>query len=153
MSDQNREDELAIRSLLERYCEGVNQRDAAVWGSTWAEDAVWELPHLGMDGLKGRDTIVGAWLEAMKLFPFVNMMAMPGMISVEQDRATMRSYTDEVAVTADGSELRPRGQYDDELVKVGGTVAVQSPYVHGVARRVMMRLLKRRGDRRLSRHR
>ena len=120
MSDQNREDELAIRSLLERYCEGVNQRDAAVWGSTWAEDAVWELPHLGMDGLKGRDTIVGAWLEAMKLFPFVNMMAMPVMISVEQDRATMRSYTDEVAVTADGSELRPRGQYDDELVKVEG---------------------------------
>jgi hypothetical protein len=73
-----------------------------------------------MDGLKGRDTIVGAWLEAMKMFPFVNMMAMPGMISVEKDRATMRSYTDEVAVTADGSELRPRGQYDDELVKVAG---------------------------------
>ena len=56
MSDQSREDELAIRSLLERYCEGVNQRDAAVWGSTWAEDAVWELPHLGMDGLNGRPT-------------------------------------------------------------------------------------------------
>ena len=50
----------------------------------------------------------------------MNMMAMPGMISVEQDRATMRSYTDEVAVTSDGTELRPRGQYDDELIKVAG---------------------------------
>jgi hypothetical protein len=32
----------------------------------------------------------------------------------------MRSYTDEVAVTQDGTELRPRGQYDDECVKVDG---------------------------------
>ena len=100
MSDQY-QDQLAIRALLERYCEGVNQRDADIWGGTWAAEAVWELPHLGMDGLKGRETIVGAWLEAMKMFPFVNMMAMPGSISVEGDRATMRSYTDEVAVTQD----------------------------------------------------
>ena len=119
MSDQH-QDQLAIRALLERYCEGVNQRDADIWGATWAVDAVWELPHLGMDGLKGRETIVGAWLEAMKVFPFVNMMAMPGSISVDADRATMRSYTDEVAVTQDGTELRPRGQYDDECVKIDG---------------------------------
>jgi hypothetical protein len=55
--------------------------------------------------LKGRETIVAAWLEAMKMFPFVNMMAMPGVIHVEGDRATMRSYTDEVAVMQDGTEL------------------------------------------------
>ena len=119
MSDQY-QDQLAIRALLERYCEGVNQRDADIWGGTWAAEAVWELPQLGMDGLKGRETIVGAWLEAMKMFPFVNMMAMPGSICVDGDRATMRSYTDEVAVTQDGTELRPRGQYDDECVKVDG---------------------------------
>ena len=119
MSDQY-QDQLAIRALLERYCEAVNQRDADMWGATWAVDAVWELPHLGMDGLKGRETIVSAWLEAMKMFPFVNMMAMPGSISVDGDRATMRSYTDEVAVTQDGTEMRPRGQYDDECVKVEG---------------------------------
>ena len=61
MSDQHFEDQQGIRALLERYCEGVNQRDADVWGSTWAEDAVWELPHLDMEGLQGRETIVGAW--------------------------------------------------------------------------------------------
>ena len=42
----NFEDQLEIRALLERYCDGVNQRDAEIWGSTWANDAVWELPHL-----------------------------------------------------------------------------------------------------------
>jgi len=120
MCDQHFEEQQAIRALLERYCDGVNQRDAEIWGSTWSEDAVWELPHLDMEGLTGRDTIVAAWLEAMKMFPLVNMMAMPGMIRVEGDRATMRSYTDEVAVTQDGTELRPRGQSDDECVKVAG---------------------------------
>ncbi len=120
MCDQHFEEQQAIRVLLERYCDGVNQRDADIWGSTWAEDAVWELPHLGMEGLKGRVTIVAALLEAMKMFPFVNMMAMPGVITVDGDHATMRSYTDEVAVTQDGTELRPRGQYDDECVKVAG---------------------------------
>lgn len=120
MGDQCFDEQQAIRALLERYCDGVNQRDAETWGSTWAEDAIWELPHLDMEGLKGRETIVAAWLEAMKMFPFVNMMAMPGVIKVEGDRGTMRSYTDEVAVTQDGTELRPRGQYDDECVKVAG---------------------------------
>ena len=120
MGDQCFDEQQAIRALLERYCDGVNQRDAEIWGSTWAEDAIWELTHLDMEGLKGRETIVAAWLEAMKMFPFVNMMAMPGVIKVEGDRATMRSYTDEVAVTQDGTELRPRGQYDDECVKVAG---------------------------------
>ena len=60
MSDQQFEDQQGIRAFLERYCEGVNQRDAEVWGYTWAEDAVWELPHLEMAGLQGRETIVGA---------------------------------------------------------------------------------------------
>ena len=41
-------DNLAIRALLDRYCDGVNQRDAELWGSTWAADAVWEIPHLAI---------------------------------------------------------------------------------------------------------
>jgi len=120
MSSDTLMDQLQIRALLERYCDGVNQRDAEIWGSTWAEDAVWELPHLEMEGLQGRDVIVAAWVEAMKLFPFVNMMAHPGFIAVQGDRATMRSYTTEVAVTTDGQEIRPRGEYHDECIRENG---------------------------------
>jgi uncharacterized protein (TIGR02246 family) len=120
MVESTHHDQLEIRALLDRYCDGVNQRDADIWGSTWAEDAVWELPHLEMEGLQGRDTIIAAWLEAMKLFPFVNMMAQPGYIQVDGDKATMRSYTTEVAVTQDGNEIRPRGEYQDECVRVDG---------------------------------
>ena len=52
---KNFEDQLEIRALLERYCDGVNQRDAAIWGSTWADNAIWELPHLDMAGITGRE--------------------------------------------------------------------------------------------------
>ena len=119
MPESYQADRLAIRELLECYCDGVNQRDADLWGSTWVQNAVWELPHLNIE-VQGRDDIVASWIQAMQQFPFVNMMAMPGFISVEGDRAMMRSYTDEVAVTQDGTEIRPRGQYDDECVKVSG---------------------------------
>lgn len=114
------EDREQIRELLAVYCDAVNQRDAELWGSTWAEDAVWELPHLDMDDIKGREAIVASWVEAMKLFPFVNMMGEAGSIEVDGDRAVMRSYTAEVAVMQDGKEIRPRGQYDDKCVKRDG---------------------------------
>ncbi len=113
------EDRELIRELIERYCDAVNQRDAEAWGATWAEEADWELPHLDVK-ISGRDAIVSAWLDAMKMFPFVNMMAQAGSIEVDGDRAVMRSYTAEVAVLEDGKEIRPRGEYADECVKLNG---------------------------------
>ncbi len=73
-----------------------------------------------MESVKGKAAIVTAWVDSMKLFPFVNMMAMPGTIRIEGDVAHVRSYTSEVAVMQDGTELRPRGQYDDIVVKRDG---------------------------------
>jgi uncharacterized protein (TIGR02246 family) len=120
MTDKATQEKLAIRELLERYCDAVNQRSEQAMAQTWAEDAVWDLPHLDMGGLQGREAIMSSWVEAMKMFPFVNMMAMPGFIEVNGDTATMRCYTSEVAVMQDGTEIRPRGQYDDKCVKING---------------------------------
>ena len=39
-------EKLRIRELLDKYCDGVNQRDSELWGSTWSQNAVWEIPHL-----------------------------------------------------------------------------------------------------------
>jgi uncharacterized protein (TIGR02246 family) len=113
------EDRERIRELLESYCDAVNQRDARAWGETWAEDGLWQLPHLGLEGIRGRSAIVDSWKDAMELFPFVHMMAQAGSIEVAGDRAEMRSYTAEVAVMQDGKEIRPRGQYDDVCVRAG----------------------------------
>ena len=117
--DEQLLDRLRIRELLENYCDAVNQRDGSAWGRTWSTEAVWELPHLDID-IRGRDAIVTAWEDAMKLFPFVNMMAQPGPIEFSGERATMRSYTMEVAVTQEGKEIRPCGEYDDECIKEDG---------------------------------
>ena len=50
-------DRLAIRELLDRYCDGVNQRDAERWGSSWAEESFWEIPHLEIKN-EGKENIV-----------------------------------------------------------------------------------------------
>ncbi|MGK2287106.1 nuclear transport factor 2 family protein [Pedomonas sp. V897] len=114
------EDRILIRELLDSYADAVSQRDAEAWGATWAEDSVWSLPVVeGMSEIRGKANIVAAWKQAMELFPFVQMIAVPGSIDIQGDRAYMRSYTAEVAVR-DGKEIRPRGQYDDVCVKQNG---------------------------------
>lgn len=115
------EDRLAIRELLEQYADGVNQRSAEIWGATWTEDSEWNLPVVpGMEEVKGRQKIVDGWLESMKLFPFVHMVATPGELRFDGDTCYARTYTAEVAVMQDGTEIRPRGQYDDVIVKENG---------------------------------
>ena len=107
------EDRLQIRELIDSYSDAVSQRDADVWGASW------DLAHLGI-AVEGRDKIVEAWKQGMDLFPFVTMMAVPGKIEVNGDRAEVRCYTAEVAVTKEGNEIRPSGQYDDVCVKRDG---------------------------------
>ena len=115
------EDRLAIRELMDIYADGVNQRSAEIWASTWAEDSEWNLTVVpGMEEIRGKANIVDAWVESMKLFPFVFMSISLGRVDIHGDTATVRSYTTEVAVMQDGHEIRPRGQYDDRLAKING---------------------------------
>ena len=115
----NIENKLAIREVLDRYCDGVNQRDSEIWGSTWSKNAIWEIPHLEIKN-EGRENIVSIWSEAMKGYPFVHIMAQPAFIDIKGDEASMRSYTLETAVLPDGTEIHPCGQYDDKLVTEEG---------------------------------
>ncbi len=114
-------DRLAIRDLLDSYADGVNQRSVEIWGSTWAEDSEWNLTVVpGMEKITGKANILKAWEESMALFPFVFMAISVGKIDVNGDTATVRCYTSEVAIMQDGTDLRPRGQYDDRLAKING---------------------------------
>lgn len=115
-----------IRELIARYCDAVCQRDETAWGATWADDGEWNLPELGIEGIRGRAAIVAAWRNGMALFPFVQMMAQAGSIEIQGERAMVRCYTDELAVMQDGTVKRPRGQYDDVCVKRDGEWLFQS---------------------------
>ena len=115
------EDRLAILELMDIYADAVNQRDAELWGSTWAEGSSWKLPVIpGMENVAGKENIVAAWNAGMAMFPFIFMSISVGDIQVDGDTATARAYTTEVGTTLDGTEIRPRGQYDDKLIKVDG---------------------------------
>ena len=115
------EDRLAIRELMDIYSDAVNQRDTVLWASTWAEDSSWKLPVIpGMENVVGKENIVNAWQAGMAMFPFIFMSISVGDIQVNGNTATVRAYTTEVGTTLDGTEIRPRGQYDDQLVKIDG---------------------------------
>ena len=115
------EDRLAIRELMDIYSDAVNQRYTALWASTWAEDSSWKLPVIpGMENVVGKENIVNAWQAGMAMFPFIFMSISVGDIQVNGNTATVRAYTTEVGTTLDGTEIRPRGQYDDQLVKIDG---------------------------------
>lgn len=115
------EDRLAIRELIDQYADAVMQRDAASWGQVWAEDSVWSLPEYpGLEHFRGRDEIVAGWVRSMGDYPGLAYIATPGAINVDGDRATARTYTSEVLSRPDGTLLRLRGQYDDELERFDG---------------------------------
>ncbi len=114
------EDRLAIRELLETYADAVTRCDAADWGATWVEDGEWEMPdYPEFPPQKGRDAIVGLWVEAMKGYPGIMFEAWPGSIEVDGDTAKVRCYTSEV-YDQNGTTMRDRGVYDDTCVKVDG---------------------------------
>ena len=115
------EDRLAIRELLENYADAVCQNDAALWGPLWAEDGMWEMPdYPEYPPTKGRDAIVDMWKGAMANYPGIIFVATPGVIHVDGDRATVRSYTSEVFTDSAGKVHRHRGRYEDICVKRGG---------------------------------
>jgi len=113
----NIEDRLAIRELIETYNDAVFRRDADVWISTWAEDAVWDL--LGNE-VPGRDAILQAWLGAMGGFSYVGFFATPGAIEVSGTSATSRVYVRETLVMTDGSKRNIQGLYNDTYTKIDG---------------------------------
>ena len=112
------EDRVAINDVLARYADGVNRRDAELWASSWDVDGEWFL--FGPDAVQGRDTIVATWKDAISGFPFVVMFASQGQVVIEGDTAHGVSYTNEIARTADGQELRVTGTYEDRYVKRDG---------------------------------
>ena len=87
MADAVREDEQAIRALVERYADAVNRRDAGDWSALWAEDGVWEA--FGRR-IAGRDAVVAAWTAAMGAFDLVFHVAHGAVIDVLGDQARAR---------------------------------------------------------------
>ncbi len=111
------EDRMALRELLDAYADAVCRHDAAAWATTWVEDCLWVLPGFGE--FSGKALVVDTWQTAMEAFPGIVFRAWPGAMTIDGDRASMRSYTSET-YTRDGVTHHDMGVYDDICSKVGG---------------------------------
>jgi len=112
-------DILEIQHLAALYGDGVMQRDADIWGDTFAEDGEWHLSP-GADPVKGRDNLKAFWSNVMAGYPNVLHWVQPGIIEVQGDTATARFYIQENIRDAQGESFRMAGVYNDELIKENG---------------------------------
>ncbi|MFA7440200.1 MAG: nuclear transport factor 2 family protein [Sphingomonadaceae bacterium] len=118
----NVEARLGVRELLDRYNDAVNQRDVDAWAACWTDDAVWNIPIMpGQNEVVGKKAIVDSWVRSMKVYPVLIMLAHIGKIELRgEGEAWVRSYHNELGRYVDGREIRPRGQYEDIMVKQNG---------------------------------
>ena len=112
-------DLLEIQHLGQCYADGVMQRDAQIWGDTWATDGEWHLAP-GMEPVKGREELKAFWTGVMQCYPWVLHWVQPGMIVVDGDTATARFYVQENIKDAQDEGFRVAGVYNDELVRENG---------------------------------
>jgi uncharacterized protein (TIGR02246 family) len=103
-----------IQTLAQVYADGVMQRDAEIWGSTFTEEGEWYLPGMD-DPIKGRENLKVFWSQVMAGYPNVLHWVQPGIISVEGDTATARFYVQEHIKDAEGNSFRVAGVYNDVL--------------------------------------
>jgi hypothetical protein len=122
------EDRIAIRELMDTHAHGVMTLDGELWGSIWADDAIWELPEYpDLGGFSGKAAIVAGWLESMKHYgldgmtrPMIYFMQ-PGSIEIAGDSATAVAYTIEIYDDpSSGKRIHATGRYDDELERRDG---------------------------------
>lgn len=109
-----------ICALVHRYSDAVVHFDGDQWGSTWAEDAVWEI---GKDRrVEGRLAILELWHGAMTGFGAVLQMVLNGDYDLDEVAGTGvgRWYIAEHWQRANGEKGKILGHYDDRYARVDG---------------------------------
>jgi uncharacterized protein (TIGR02246 family) len=120
-------DRIEIRELIATYANAVTRNNKDAYAACWAEDGVWSIPALpGMERIEGRDKILEIWVQAMALFPFQVMLAVPGETEVTGDTARGITYNFELNTTLSGVTQRWTNEYHDTYVKRDGRWQIKS---------------------------
>lgn len=114
------ETEIGLRRLIDRYCRGVIERDAEIWGSTWTEDATWYLGP-GRE-VRGREQIVELWTSAMGAFNRVIQSPLHCTFDIDEQSGvgTGRNVIRERFERADGTPGNLWATYVDGYRRVDG---------------------------------
>ena len=111
------EDTLNIHQLYARYSDAITRKDPETFGSCWSEDAYWLL--LGAEH-RGRKAIVEAYSNAVVATDLVLHLASAPLISLDGDKARVRSQVQEILHFSGGGGMLLLANYNDELQKVDG---------------------------------
>lgn len=117
-SPQSLLDRMAIRELHEAYADAVLRADSKDWARCWAEDGEWTIFD---QTVRGREAIVGLWVEAMSVYRAASFIAAPGPIVINGDNAHGRCQTHEFLEQKSGSRQFIGGAYEDRFVRRDGT--------------------------------
>lgn len=112
-------DELAIRSLVARYCHAIAERDDKAWEATWAEDGEWHV--LGQIA-QGRGAILARYQSLVAGARWVVQVATDGVIELAGDQASGRWQIAESIQTLDGRAFINMGRYADQYRRGGDGV-------------------------------
>jgi len=111
------EDTLNIQQLYARYSDAIMRNDAGTFGSCWSDDGYWLL--LGNE-YRGKEAIVEAYSNSVKGTDFILHLAMSPLISIDGDKAKVRSQVQEILHFSGGGAMMILANYNDELQKVDG---------------------------------
>ena len=120
MSKLSIETEIAIRRLVDQYCDGVIRRDASIWGATWSVDAHWNL-GMGREVL-GKKAIVELWTTAMGAFNWTIQTAEHFSLNIDEVKGTGSGHVvvRERYERTDGTRGDLLAKYIDQYVKIDG---------------------------------
>jgi ketosteroid isomerase-like protein len=105
------EDRFAIRELIDRWSNAVNERDWALLGTCFTEDGVWDV------GAPYNATILGNVPGLISAQSYVIQTPHAVTINLQGDTATARSTIQEVMRGPDGSGMQMWGTYYDDLLR------------------------------------
>lgn len=108
-------DEFAIRRLIDTFCDGLNSRDSALWGSVWVEEGATFC--LGGDDIVGKEAIIAGFIAGIVAFELLVQVAPNGRIELDGDTASGRWYILELGKLRDGSSIQAAALCHDEYVR------------------------------------
>jgi ketosteroid isomerase-like protein len=88
------EDELAIRNLVARFTDAVNERDSSAFRLLWADDAVWEIGAPLAASAQEVDAIVDMLSHLLALKPVFIRLTHSGVIEFTGDDTATARFTE-----------------------------------------------------------
>jgi hypothetical protein len=121
MSEVLLDGEIQLRSLANRYADGINRADFNDVGQCWAPHGTWSVPAPFNISQTGRDTIAAHLTERRKTVDIVVMTVCSTVaVFATDDRIVGRTTIEEQGRRDAERGVHVLGFYDDELIKIDG---------------------------------